>query len=516
MAIFVIALFLGRRSCMELKMQGITKSFGANNVLKEVDFSLKEGEICALLGENGAGKSTLMNILGGVISADSGEILLDGTKVHFAKPIDSLNKGIAFIHQELNLINDLAIYENMYIGREIKKGRFLDAKTMIENTAKIFKTLDINLDPKEMVGQLDASYKQIVEISRALLMNASIIIMDEPTTSLTEPEIKRVFNMMNTLKDRGVSIIFISHKLKEVMEICTNYTVLRDGVMVASGSVSDTNPHELATYMVGHEVRNEKLSRTIKLGDEVLKCVDLSFEDKFKNINFTLKKGEILGFTGLLGDGRSELFQTVFGCNPNYKGDIVVSGEVVKMKSPSVALKQGIGYVPRNRKENAIIKDLSILENGTIVTLKNYVKNLLINTNFQSENFNKYSNELSIKMGSIDDLITSLSGGNQQKVMLAKWLDSNPSVIVFDNPTQGVDVGAKEEIYDIILKLSESGVGIIILSSEASEIIKICDRSFIMFHGKINGELTSDEMSEQIIMSYATGSKNFGGEHGTN
>ncbi len=501
---------------MELKMQGITKSFGANNVLKSVDFSLKEGDICALLGENGAGKSTLMNILGGVINLDSGDILLDDEKMHFTKPIDSLNKGIAFIHQELNLINDLAIYENMYIGREIKKGKFLDAKTMIENTAEIFKTLDIDLDPKTLVGELDASYKQIVEISRALIMNASIIIMDEPTTSLTEPEIQRVFTMMRNLRERGVSIIFISHKLREVMEVCTNYTVLRDGTMVASGDVESTNPHELATFMVGHEVRNEKLSRNIKLGDEILKCVNLSCENKFENINFSLKKGEILGFTGLLGDGRSELFQTVFGCNPNYTGDILVSNQVVKMKNPPTALKSGIGYVPRNRKENAIIKDMSILENGTMVTLKKYAKNLLINTNLQSETFNSYSQDLSIKMGSIDDLITSLSGGNQQKVVLAKWLDSNPNVIIFDNPTQGVDVGAKEEIYDIILKLSESGVGIIILSSEASEIIKICDRSFIMFHGKFNGELTSDEMSEQTIMSYATGSKIFGGEYGTN
>ncbi len=501
---------------MELKMQGITKSFGANDVLKEVSLTLKEGEICALLGENGAGKSTLMNILGGVINADKGEILLDDEKMHFAKPIDSLGKGIAFIHQELNLVNDLAIYENMYIGREIKKGRFLDTKTMIENTAEIFKSLDIKLDPKEMVRELDASYKQIVEIARALLMNASIIIMDEPTTSLTDPEIVRVFDMMRSLKERGVSIIFISHKLKEVMEVCTNYTVLRDGIMVASGEVSDTDPHELATFMVGHEVRNEKLSRSIKLGDEVLKCVDLSLEGKFENVNFTLREGEILGFTGLLGDGRSELFQTVFGCSPNYTGSIEISGQVVKMKNQGTALRHGIGYVPRNRKENAIVKDMSILENATLVTLKKYVKNFLINTQLQSDSFDAHSNNLSIKMGSMDDLITSLSGGNQQKVVLAKWLDANPKIIIFDNPTQGVDVGAKEEIYDIILKLSQNGVGIIILSSEASEIIKICDRSIVMFHGKMNGELTSDEMGEQTIMSYATGSKIFGGEYGTN
>lgn len=491
---------------MTLEMRGITKSFGANDVLKAVDLSLREGEICALLGENGAGKSTLMNILGGVIGADGGEILLDGKKVEFHRPVESLHAGIAFIHQELNLINDLAVYENMFIGRELKKkSGVLDAETMKKKTAEVFEKMNFSLDPATMVRDLDASYKQVVEIARALLMNASIIIMDEPTTSLTDPEIERVFHMMRTLQKNGVGIIFISHKLKEVMEICTDYTVLRDGKMVASGKVAETTTDELAKYMVGHDVRTETLSREVNIGETVLECRGLTLPGVYQDISFTLKKGEILGFTGLLGDGRSELFRTIFGTFPEYEGEILVEGNPVKMHSTENAMKLGIGYVPRNRKENGIIKDLSILENGTIVTLKNYVKGLFIKKDKQEADFADMVERLRIKMGDKEDLIGSLSGGNQQKVVLAKWLAYNPKVLIFDNPTQGVDVGAKEEIYDIILKLAEMGVAVVVLSSEAQEIIRVCDRTVVMFHGKIQGELSGDRMNEETIMKYATG-----------
>lgn len=491
---------------MNLEMRGITKSFGANKVLKSVDFSLKAGEICALLGENGAGKSTLMNILGGVISSDEGEIFLDGKKVSFGKPAESLHAGIAFIHQELNLINDLAVYENMFIGREIKKNGILDAAAMKAKAAEIFQKMNLDLDPGVMVRDLDASYKQIVEISRALLMEASIIIMDEPTTSLTEPEIQRVFTMMRSLQEHGVAIVFISHKLREVMEICTDYTVLRDGKMVAAGKVVDTNTDELAKYMVGHEVRTEILHREKKLGDVMLECRNLSLEGAFRDISFSVRSGEILGFTGLLGDGRSELFSAVFGCYPEYEGSIAVEGKEEKITKTTQARKLGIGYVPRNRKENGIIKDLDILENGTIVTLEKYLSRGLIRKAVQKKTFENLVGKLHIKMGDSSDLIGSLSGGNQQKVVLAKWLAADPKILIFDNPTQGVDVGAKEEIYDIILQLAENGVAVVVLSSEAQEIIRVCDRAIVMFHGAIQGELSGEQMTEQAIMKLATGS----------
>ena len=491
---------------MTLEMRNITKSFGANDVLKDIDFSLSGGEICALLGENGAGKSTLMNILGGVLPADRGTISLDGRQVEFRVPGDSLSAGIAFIHQELNLVNDLAVFENMFIGRELK-GKFglLDAKAMCAKCQAVFERMGVDLDPRTMVRDLDASYKQIVEIARALLMEASIIIMDEPTTSLTEPEIQRVFAMMRTLREQGVAMVFISHKLGEVMEICDRYTVLRDGVMVAAGKVSETNTDELARYMVGHEVRTESLRKERTLGEEVLRVEDLSQPGRFSHISFSVRAGEILGFTGLLGDGRSELFQAVFGSAGKYQGQIYLMGQPLAVRSTQQAVDLGIGYVPRDRKENGIIKDMSILENGSIVTWPKNAKAGWISWPKVRQAFQREVTGLKIKMDGEERLIGSLSGGNQQKVVLAKWLNAGPKVLIFDNPTQGVDVGAKEDIYDTILDLAHQGMAVVVLSSEAQEIIRICDRAVVMYHGSVQGELRGDEMTDQEIMRLATG-----------
>ena len=488
-------------------MEKICKSFGANNVLTEVDFQLGAGEICALLGENGAGKSTLMNILGGVLPADSGVIRIDGKEVKFSSPVESLDAGIGFIHQELNLINDLTIYENMFITHLPRKGVFLDARFMQKKTAELFERMNIDLDPGTMVRDLDASYKQIVEIGRALLQDASLIIMDEPTTSLTEPEIQRVFTMMRTLKEQGVGIVFISHKLGEVMEICDRYTVLRDGHMVASGPVCDTNPKKLAAHMVGREVGSDAFSRERPLGEEVLRLENFSNGKHFHDISLCVRAGEILGITGLLGDGRSELFQTVFGAmGKQHTGQMQLLGKHVKIASTHQALEAGIAYLPRNRKENAIIKDMSILDNGSIVHLPKLIKNgFFIDFARQEALFAKQVEELRIKMGDRLDLITSRSGGNQQKVVLAKWLMSNPRLLILDNPTQGVDVGAKEEIYSIIHRLADQGVAVIVLSSEAQEIIRVCDRTLVLFHGRHAGELKGDEMTERSIMYLATG-----------
>ena len=492
---------------MKLTMKGIYKSFGANDVLRNVDFSLNEGDICALLGENGAGKSTLMNILGGVIPADRGTIELDGRAVTFQNPAQSLDAGIAFIHQELNLINDLPVYENMFLGRELKKKNgLLDHRAMLEKTKALFEKMDLDIDPRMMVSSLDASYKQIVEISRALMMKASIIIMDEPTTSLTDPEIERVFDMLRTLKQQKVGVVFISHKLREVMEICDRYTILRDGVMVASGDVKDTTIVEMSREMVGHDVRTEALSREVRLGKEVLRLEKLTLEPYYRDVDLSVREGEILGVTGLLGDGRSELFRTVFGDMGRYHGTISLDGKPVIVKSTRQALELGVGYLPRNRKENGIVKDMSILENGSIVTMTRLQNRFgLINEKKQVAEFETQKKHLQIKMGKNSDLITSLSGGNQQKVVLAKWLSTNPKVLILDNPTQGVDVGAKEEIYDIILELAGRGMAVVVLSNEAQEIIRVCDRALVMYHGNIRAEVSGETMNEQEMMRLATG-----------
>ena len=491
---------------MNLFMNTIDKSFGSNRVLHGVDFSLKGGEICALLGENGAGKSTLMNILGGVLQADGGRISLDGREVSFSNPVDSLDAGIGFIHQELNLVNDLTIYENLFLTRLTRKGLFLDVDTMRAKTRELFERMNLQLDPDTMVRDLDASYKQIVEISRALLQNASIIIMDEPTTSLTEPEIQRVFAMMRTLKEQGVGIIFISHKLNEVMEICDRYAVLRDGHMVAEGEAKDTDPRRLAAHMVGHEVRSDMLTRETEYGQEVLRLEHMSNGRNFFDISLSVRAGEVLGVTGLLGDGRSELFQTVFGAmGRKYEGNIYLEGKPVRLTNTHQALAAGIAYLPRNRKENAILKDMSILDNGSLVYLPRIRKHMFIDEKRQKELFTLQKDKLQIKMGAMSDLITSLSGGNQQKVVLAKWLMADPKVLILDNPTQGVDVGAKEEIYAIIRRLAAEGVAVVVLSSEAQEIIRLCDRSVILFHGRHMGIVEGDDMNEENIMFLATG-----------
>lgn len=494
-----------------LEMKNIKKHFSGIYAVKGAALHLEKGEIHALLGENGAGKTTLMNVLGGVLQADEGEVILNGGPVKFLSPKESQNQGIAFIHQELNIINDLMVYENLFLGTELMtKWRKLDTRAMYDKTREILKTMQVTLDPKTMVRDLDASYKQIVEIAKALLINAKIIIMDEPTTSLTNVEIEHLFEVMRTLKQNGVSIIFISHKLKEVVTICDAYTVLRDGEVVANGKFGagekTVSVADLAKYMVGRDVMSADIYRQHELGEVILETKNLSCLSEFKDINFKLKRGEIAGFTGLLGDGRSELAQCIFGCKKNYTGEIRIKGKLRRINNPGRALQLGIGYVPRNRKENGIIKDLSIMENITLVMLKKYTKLLWLNHKKEKADCADEVKKLNIKISRLGNLITSLSGGNQQKVVLAKWLEAAPEILIFDNPTQGVDVGAKNEIYSIIMSLAEQGVGIIVMSSEPQEIFRICDRVYVMFHGDIRGILEREEITEENIMLLSTGS----------
>lgn len=498
---------------LAIKMSNIVKSFGgAAPVLKDVTLEIGVGEIHGLLGENGAGKSTLMNILGGVIPMDSGKIELYGKEVSISNTKESQELGVAFIHQELNVVNDMPVYENMFLGHEIRnKWGYLQKDEMCRQSQEVFDRMNVDLNPQDMVGDMTASSKQILEIAKSLLRKAKIIIMDEPTTSLTVPEIENVFRIMRTLTQEGVSIIFISHKLDEVVEFCDKYTVLRNGVKISTGAITENGktitPEEIAKMMVGKEVQGLEIYRPRETGDVVLKVENLSSGRYFRNISFEVHKGEILGFTGLLGDGKEELVRCLFGDIPPTEGKVFLRGKEVKIRSPKQATKEKIGFLPSNRKENAIIKDLTITENMTIVALNKCVTGIYLNHKKENEVASKYKEKLHIKLGKFSDLITSLSGGNQQKVMLAKEMFLMPDLLLLCNPTQGVDIGAKNEIYNQIFDIAETGVAVVVTSGEAQEVMKLCDRVKVMYHGAMNGTLERDQLSEETIMILSTGAK---------
>ncbi|MCL2400242.1 MAG: sugar ABC transporter ATP-binding protein [Defluviitaleaceae bacterium] len=489
-----------------VEMKAIKKSFGANYVLKGVNFTLEKGSIHALLGENGAGKSTLMNILGNVVLKDEGSIIIDGKEIDQLRDQKVITGKIGFIHQELSLVNDLNIFENLYLGSELKKGFLLDKKTMESKSKEVLTRMGVNIHPNTLVGELNPSYKQVTEIARALLKEAQVIIMDEPTASLTDVEIEGIFKVIQTLKEQGIAIIFISHKLNEVIQICDSYTILRDGDVVATGKVGpEITERDLSTHMVGREVSSDDIYSERELGETVLEIKNLSREREYKNINMYLRKGEILGVTGLLGDGRTELFASVYGANAPYEGEIVVNGQAVKMNNTNTAKKNKIGYVPKNRKENGIVPDLSIKENLVLPIMKDISSFGLISPQKQNSLTAQYVKKLNIKVSDTKNKITSLSGGNQQKVVLSKALCIDPKVLILDNPTQGVDVGAKMEIYRQIISLAEQGYSFIVLSNEVPELQKTCDRVYVMFNGEVRHELLHDEMDEETIMLIATG-----------
>jgi ribose transport system ATP-binding protein len=493
-----------------LQMQDITKTYGGVTVLDNVDLSVKKGEIHALLGENGAGKTTLMNILGGVTPRDKGEIKLFGAKAKINKPADSQDMGVAFIHQELNVVNDLLVYENMFLGRELRnKAGILDAKKMCAESTKIFDKMNVHIDPRRSMHLLETSYKQIVEIAKALLMDARLIIMDEPTTSLTQSEIDNAFEIIRGLTaNHDVTVIFISHKLGEVVDFCNSYTVLRNGLKVAEGAIEENGEKisqtDIAKVMVGRENFIEKIYESRELGEKIFEVKNLSVPNHVNDISFSLRRGEILGLTGLLGDGKYELVRALFG-DIKHEGDVIKQGKKLKLTHPAGAKRSGIGYLPPNRKENAIIKDMSVRDNMTIVALEKCLRHGIINRKMETQVANDYKGRLGIKMDRLTNPITSLSGGNQQKVVLSKWVHARPDIIVMANPTQGVDVGAKNEIYEEIIKLAKQGVGIIIASGEAQEIIKLCDRALVLYHGDLRGELDRSKMTEENIMILSTG-----------
>ncbi|MDR1291998.1 MAG: sugar ABC transporter ATP-binding protein [Clostridiales Family XIII bacterium] len=495
-----------------LVMRNITKTFGGVPVLIDVDFTVGKGEIHALIGENGAGKSTLMNILGGVIPKDKGDIELFGEIEEFHTPAEALAKGIAFVHQELNVVNDLTVYENLFLGHEIR-GRFgkLNKAEMIRKTEEVFGRIDVKIDPTAVVRDLQATYKQIIEIAKSVLFNAKLIIMDEPTTSLTQHEVENVFRVMKNLTEQeSATIIFISHKLKEVVEFCDTFTVLRNGEVIGTqttrgegGDVVDQA--DIARMMVGRDVINVEVYKERNEGDVLLSVKDIRVDGHVNGISFDLHRGEILGITGLLGDGKEELARTIFGDIRRSAGTMELGGKPIDPRQPAAARGLGIGMLPSNRKENAIIKDLTVAGNMTIVTLPDYRRGFTLVKSREYDAAERYKERLNIKVQDLHHLIGSLSGGNQQKVVLAKWLIAKPDVMLLCNPTQGVDVGAKNEIYNIIMELAELGMGIIVTTGEAAEAARICDRLLVMYHGDLQGELNRQDFSEESIMILSTG-----------
>ncbi|MET0785078.1 MAG: sugar ABC transporter ATP-binding protein [Paenisporosarcina sp.] len=491
-----------------MTLSNIKKSFNGVTVLKRVNLQVEQGEIHALLGENGAGKSTLMNILGGVHQPDDGSIHINGQEVKMINPRVSQGHGISFIHQELNVVSDLRVYENMFLGSEIRnKIGFLKVEEMCNKTSEILSKLGVDIDPREYVRNLDTSYKQLIEISKSLLHKSKLIIMDEPTSSLAEHEVDRLFELMNSLKKSGVSIIYISHKLKEIKKVCDSYTVLRDGEVVGTGRIENESLDTITKLMVGKSISEDRFIQEHAFGPVILDVKNLSSEGLFKNIHFTVRKGEIVGFTGLAGDGRTELFESLFGYRNKYTGEIKINDQLVKINHPRKAVKAGIGFVPKDRKENAIIKDLSVIHNMSLSAMGHFEKSGFIQEKIEQEKFQYFKEKLNIKVHNPRITIDKLSGGNQQKVIIAKWLEVDTDIIIFDNPTQGIDVGAKREIYQHIVSLAEQGKAVIILSSEAPEVLKICHNINVMFQGEITARFQGEHSTEDEIMSYATGSK---------
>lgn len=493
---------------MIIEFKNIYKNFGAVQALNDVSFSIGEAEIHGLLGENGAGKSTLMNILGGVLPPSSGTIVIDGTSYTHLTPHQAVELGISFIHQELNLVNDLKVFENLFINRELTKGKiYLDKKEMIKRSKAVFKRMNIDIDPTLFVRELDTLEKQLVEIARAILFESKLIIMDEPTTALTDKEINNLFTIMRELKKAGISCIYISHKMPELFTVCDRYTVLRDGKFIDSGFFKDIDENKATELLVGRKIIEEKDIHRPQLNTEVVfEVQELSCPPYFNDISFNVRKGEVVAITGLFGDGRGELSEALFGARKVTSGKILKNGKQLNLSSIKSVMKSGVGMIPRNRKERSIIKDMNILNNVSMAHFASQHKKFMIRNKEEFERFEKNQKVTNIKVGSPKDPITSLSGGNQQKVIFARWFELDSDVYLLDNPTQGIDVGAKFEIYKLINYLAEQGKSIIVFSSEFPEIYKISHRCIIMYRGEINKILKHDELNEVDMMYYSTGS----------
>jgi ribose transport system ATP-binding protein len=495
-----------------LQMNAVTKSFSGVRVLENVNIELYKGEVHALMGENGAGKSTLMKIMAGVYQPDEGTIEYKSEEVRWNNPMEARNKGISVIHQEISLSPNLSIGENIMMGTSFKKNKLglINWNDIYENAARVLKSIGSSLDPRSDVSTLSVAQQQMVEIARALSLNSEILIMDEPTASLTDKEIEKLFGIIEELRGKGVAIVYISHRMDEIFKISDRFTVLRDGHWVTSGPISDTNPENLVKLMVGRElkelfVRERTEGVVLSKQKPILELKNVSDKKSVKGVSLRIYPGEIVGLAGLVGAGRTELVRTIFGLSELSEGQIILDGQQVHIKSPIDAIKLGIAHVPESRKEQGLLPNLSVKENILMAQMPTYRKFKLLQYKQINRDADRYIKELGIRTASKEQNVMGLSGGNQQKVVIAKWLSIGPKILLLDEPTRGVDIGAKTEIHKIISKLAEQGLAVLMISSELPEVLGVSDRILVIHEGKLRAELSRDEATQEKIMYYATG-----------
>ena len=489
-----------------LTMEGIDKSFPGVHALDHVNLEVRRGEVHALMGENGAGKSTLMKVLTGIYTKDSGTITYEGKEVEFHGPKEAQEAGIVIVHQELNMMNHLTVAQNIFIGREFMKGGIIDDAKMNEESRKLFEQLGIKIDPTEKMGNLTVGKQQMCEIAKAISHKAKVIIFDEPSAALTEAEIEELFKIIRDLRDKQLGIVYISHRMDEIKVITDRVTVMRDGGYVGTLITKDCTKDDIINMMVGRVIYEDPKTKSMVPPDApvVLKVEHLNAGKMVQDVSFELHKGEILGFSGLMGAGRTETARALFGADPKESGDIYVNGKKVDIRSPKDAVALGIGYLSEDRKRYGIVVDKSVAENSTMAHLKNFVKGLFIDKKKEESATQDYIKRLNTKTPGTDQLVVNLSGGNQQKVVLAKWLVKDCDILIFDEPTRGIDVGAKSEIYHLMNELVAQGKSIIMISSEMTEILRMSDRIVVMCEGKKTAEIDIAGATQESIMHAAT------------
>lgn len=491
---------------MRIEMRGIDKLFGSNQVLKQAGFTLESGEVHALMGENGAGKSTLMKILTGVYTKDAGTVLVDGKEVNYKNPQEAEKAGIVFIYQELNVMFDLTVEENLFMGKEIH-GKFgiCDKKAMQKKAQEALNILGVNISPKTVMAELSVGQQQMVEICKALMADAKVIIMDEPIAALTQSETVALFKVIESLRKKGVSMVYISHRMEEIFELCDRITVLRDGSYIGVKNIPETNMNEIVKMMIGREIGERYPSRNVKIGKEVLKVKELTRKGTFHDVNFSVRAGEVLGVSGLMGAGRTEIMQAIFGNLSYESGTIEIDGKEVKISNPRQAMEHGIGFITEDRKTEGLMLDKSIRENISLCNLRRISKSSVISREAEKNMVAEAIKDLHIKCFGSYHECNNLSGGNQQKVVLAKWILTNPKILILDEPTRGVDIGAKKEIYSIINKLAAQGVAIIMVSSELPEVLGMSDNIMVVREGEVRGIISYEEANQERVMTLATG-----------
>lgn len=486
-----------------LQVQNLSKSFLGVKALDNIQFGLQKGEVHALMGENGAGKSTFMKILMGLLKPDSGEIIFEGEVLKSHNVYENLQKGISMIHQEILVVPELTVAQNIFLGRETNYRSWLNDKAINQKAQEILDAIGIKINAQTKIKNLSIAEMQMVEIAKAISNNAKVIIMDEPTSALTDNEVMMLFKIIKDLKAKGVAIIYISHKMDEIYEITDRITVLRDGEYIATKNTNELDKNALIALMVGRQINDLFLENNSIKGESILSVKNLNKKGKFKDINFEVHAGEVLGIAGLMGAGRTEIARAIFGLDEYDSGEIIIKGNKVEIKSPEDAIKNGIGYVSEDRKALGFIPALSIKENISLSSLGNFAKTWFVNASNEHEAATRLSTDLKIKSTSINQKVMTLSGGNQQKVVIGKVLLTAPSLVILDEPTRGIDIGAKFEIYKLINQLTDKGIAVIMISSELPEILGMSDRIMVLSKGKQTALLSKQEATQEKIMQYA-------------